>query len=264
MLKAIALVSLLVLSAGAVAQDRPAAGPEIHFTANAGVMVGVDGARFLIDALMGDGLDGYTKSEGAERAKLEAGQPPFDVDAILATHWHEDHFSAHAVAAHLSRNPRAVLVSSVEIAQRVRAIVPALAPRLKGVTPLPGTFQTVDVAGVPVRVLRIRHNKVRRNPEEHVGYLVGRSATVLHTGDADPVADNFTLMKQLPPVDVGLMPTWYLETPEMRRFVATSIAPRRIFGMHLTAEMADTIRKKIGDPSVTLLVKPVPATGQPR
>ncbi len=64
-----------------------------------------------------------------KRARLESASAPYDaVDAILITHWHEDHFSPEAVAAHLTRNGHAVLVSSPEVggagARRRRSIRP--------------------------------------------------------------------------------------------------------------------------------------------
>ena len=57
--------------------------------------------------------------------------------------------------------------------------------------------------------------------------------TVLHVGDADPAADNFALLATLPRVDVALLPYWYVLTDNSRRFVAASIAPRRIVAMHM-------------------------------
>jgi hypothetical protein len=65
-------------------------------------------------------------------------------------------------------------------------------------------------------------------------------------GDADPAPDNFTLLRMLPKVDTALLPFWYVLDEANRRFVATSIAPRRIVGVHLpradAAEVARTLR----------------------
>ena len=179
------------------------------------MLVTTAGRRFLIDAPIRESLAPYATSSPAERASLEGARAPYaDVDAILITHWHEDHFSAEAVAAHLSSNPRTILVSSPEIVDRVRGVAPALAAsRLRAVLPAPGQSQRVDVGGTPVRVLRIRHNPTRRPPEQHLGFLIGDSAPVLHVGDADPTADNFALLRSLPPVDLAFLPFWYVATP---------------------------------------------------
>jgi L-ascorbate metabolism protein UlaG (beta-lactamase superfamily) len=87
-------------------------------------------------------------------------------------------------------------------------------------------------------VLRIRHNPARRLPEQHVGFLIGNTARVLHVGDADPEADNFALLRSLPTVDIALLPFWYVLGEANRRFVAESIHPARIVAMHLPPDDA--------------------------
>ena len=217
----------------------------MRYVANAGMLVSIEGASFLIDAPTRDGITPYETSPADERTRLEEAKPPYDdVDAILVTHWHEDHFSPEAVAAHLGRNPRAVFISSPEVVTRLRAARPDLAAnRIRAVLPPPGQSEEVTVGGVTVRVLRIRHNPTRRLPEQHVGFLIGTRATVLHVGDGDPAPDNFTLLRTLPQVDTALLPFWYVLDEANRRFVATSIAPRRIVGMHLA-----TCRRRRGCP----------------
>ena len=151
----IATVVLCVLIPGYLVGStlrQPASTPvSVHYVANAGVLVEMAGARVLIDAPIRDGIPPYTTSSADERTRLERAQPPYaDVDAILITHWHEDHFSAEAVAAHLASNRRAVLASSPEVVARVRAVAPALeVARLREVLPAPGASERVNVGPRP-------------------------------------------------------------------------------------------------------------------
>lgn len=209
--------------------------PELRYVANSGVLVTVGGRRFLIDAPIRDGIAPYATSPAIERNRLETARPPYDdVDAILITHWHEDHFSPEAIAAHLAHNPRALFVSSPEVVERLRRVAPDLpAARLRPVLPSPGHSEQVWVAGVPVHVLRVRHNPSRRLPEQHVAFLIDDSTPVLHVGDADPTADNFALLRALPNVDLALLPFWYVVNETNRRFFAESIRPRRVVAIHL-------------------------------
>jgi L-ascorbate metabolism protein UlaG (beta-lactamase superfamily) len=241
-----------------------AAAVEVRYVANAGMLVAVDGARFLIDAPIREGIAPYATSPAPERARLESAAAPYDaVDAVLVTHWHEDHLSPEAVAAHLAANPGAVLVSSPEVVERVRAVAPRLsAPRLRAVLPAPGTSTSVTVAGVPVRVLRIRHNDARRFPEQHVGFLVGEHATVLHVGDADPTAANFALMRALPRVDVALLPFWYVLGAANRRLVE-QIAPRRVVGMHLPPADAAEVGARLRAEAVEAVLATNPGQALP-
>ena len=163
------------------------------------------------------------------------------------------------LAAHLGRNPRAVFISSPEVVTRLRAARPDLpADRVRAVLPAPGQSEEVTVGGVTVRVLRIRHNPTRRLPEQHVGFLIGTRATVLHVGDADPAPDNFTLLRALPQVDTALLPFWYVLDEANRRFVATSIAPRRIVGMHLPRADAAEVARKLRAAGVEVDLPPEP------
>lgn len=211
------------------------AGPEVRYIANSGMLVSVEGRRFLIDAPLRDGLPPYATSSVAERAMLEEARGAYaDVDAILITHWHEDHFSAEAVAAHLTNSPRTILVSSPEVVDRVRALLPNLpAARLRAVLPMAGRSLRVDVGGVTVQVLRIAHSPGRRVPEQHVGFLIEGATPVLHVGDAEPRADNFTVLKALPAVDLAFVPFWFVSNAANRGMVEAAIRPRRIVAMHV-------------------------------
>ena len=163
------LVASMPIGTAAVAID------DLRYVANSGMLVATSGRRFLIDAPIRDGIVPYATSSPDERTRLEGATAPYaEVDAILVTHWHEDHFSAAAVAAHLLRSPRTLFISSPEVVERLRTAAPGLpASQTRAVLPAPGGVEQVDVSGVPVRVLRIRHNPSRRLPEQHVGFLIG-------------------------------------------------------------------------------------------
>lgn len=228
----------------------------IRYVANSGMLVDTAGRRFLIDAPIREGIAPYATSTADERRRLESALPPYDrIDAILVTHWHEDHFSAEAVAAHLAHDARTIVVSSPEVIDRLRRVAPDLsAERLRAVLPAAGTSERIDVAGVPVHVLRIRHNAARRLPEQHVGFLLGDAAPILHVGDADPVADNFTVLRRLPEPDVALLPFWYVTDAQGRAMVHAAIRPRRVVAMHAPpADVTQIAPQLAGAPSAIVL-----------
>lgn len=254
----VATAGPFTITAGRLAPGS--ADPRLRYVANAGVLVSKDGSRVLIDAPIRGGIAPYATSDAVERERLEGALPPYaEVDAILITHWHEDHFDADAVAAHLVRNPRAVLISSPEVVQRVRSAAPHVPPRrLHGVLPAPGRSQRLMVGRLAVRVLRMRHNPTRRLPHQHVGFLLGEANAILHTGDADPSPANFSMLRELPSVDLALLPFWYVISDANRRVVCDAIAPRRIAALHVPpADAADTIRRlDAPDRGVTVLGTP--------
>jgi L-ascorbate metabolism protein UlaG (beta-lactamase superfamily) len=232
----------------------------LRYVANAGVLLSSGETDLLIDAPIRDGIPPYATSSADERDKLERALAPYDgVDAILVTHWHEDHFSADAVAAHLLRNRRAILISSPEVVERVRKVAPSIPEeQLRAVLPAPGASQLTRIGSLPVRVLRIAHNPTRRLPEQHVGFLVGDSSAVLHTGDANPTRENFALLRNLPAVDLALVPFWFMQTAANREFVADAVAPRRVVAMHLPPADAEGVRLAFASAAVRaiLLIQP--------
>jgi L-ascorbate metabolism protein UlaG (beta-lactamase superfamily) len=248
------LLVVALHSVGATPQRRECA---VTYVANAGVLFESNDQKFLFDAPIRDSIPPYAKPTADDSKRLESAAPPFDnVDAILITHWHEDHLSADAVAAHLRSSPSTRLISSQEVVDRVRKSAASAVPAAQfiAVTPAPGTSQRAAGSGTPVHVLRLRHNPTRRLPEQHVGFLVEGCRTVLHTGDADPAADNFTLMGSLPRVDTALLPFWYMLGEHNRQFVATSIKPARILGMHIPPADTDKMKSQLsGVNNLTLL-----------
>ena len=187
-----AAVSLVALhqfrSLPAFASSAPAT--DVRYVANSGMLVTASGRRFLIDAPIRDGIAPY-RDELGRGARLARRRPRTicrrrrDSDYALARGPLQRRRRGRAP---VSSNPRAILVPRPpDIVDRVRGVAPALAAaRLRAVLPPPGQSQRVDIAGTPVRVLRIRHNPSRRLPEQHLGFLIGDSAPVLHVGDAIP------------------------------------------------------------------------------
>ena len=209
------------------------------------------------DAPIREGISPYATPTTEQRRSLESATAPFDnVTAILITHWHEDHFSAEAVAAHLRSSPSTRLVSSAEVVQRVKAVAgPAVpAAQFNAVTPEPGASERATGSGVPCTCSAsgtIRRGGCRSSTSAFSSKVAARCFT---RGDADPAADNFSLLRSLPPVDTALLPFWYVMDDSNRRFVASSIGPRRILGIHLPpSEAADMTKRLSAMKELTLL-----------
>jgi L-ascorbate metabolism protein UlaG (beta-lactamase superfamily) len=251
-----------VAGASSSSTHQVAPSPEVRYVANSGVLVTVSGRRFLIDAPIRDGIPPYATSSAGEREALERARPPYhDVDVILITHWHEDHFSAEAVAAYLSNSARTILVSSPEVVERVRkAAPPAVASRLRAELPPPGGVSQVMLIDVQVSVLRLRHNPTTRLPEQHLGFLIGESKAILHVGDAAPSADNFARLKTLPAVDLAFVPFWYVSDDDNRRMVEESIRPRRIIAMHVPPADAAKVAGSLRAANVNAVLADKPGT----
>lgn len=99
-------------------------------------------------------------------------------DAVLVTHEHPDHYHPE----HLAATDAAVFTISA-VAERLRADAPGLVERLTVVEP----GQSLEVAGIPVRVVGERHAVIHPEMQrfDNSGYVLTLDdVRVYHPGDA--------------------------------------------------------------------------------
>jgi L-ascorbate metabolism protein UlaG (beta-lactamase superfamily) len=213
-------------------------GVTVTFLANEGVLLSSGTQKVLIDALF-DPYRGYAlPHDSTQRALREARAPYDNVDVVLVTHWHGDHFGAAPVAAHLQANPRATLVTSAQVIDSLRRYAPARdipASRTQARAVGSGERRREVVNGVPVEILGVTHGSGRNESVEHRGYIVeigGRR--VLHLGDTQFTEAEFSRLRlDTARIDVALLPAWALT--EERAIVERWIKPRQIVAIHMQA-----------------------------
>jgi len=229
------------LAIGSASSQAPANqdGVSITFLANEGVLLSSGTKKVLIDALFLKYETGYAVPADSTQAALQAARAPFDgVDLVLVTHRHGDHFHPAPVAAHLRANPRAVLLTSRQVIDSLRAHAPARAlpaPRLLARTTAPGTRRREMVNGVTVELLGLPHGGRRHRRVEHLGYVVelgGRR--VLHVGDTEFTEAAFAPFRlDTARIDVALLPLWAVTGREGRRVIERWIRPRQVVAFHV-------------------------------
>jgi len=237
----VATASASSLSAQRAPQVAPAGRDSlvITFLANEGVMLSSGGTTVLIDALFGDGLRGYGIVTQPTRTALERGQPPFDrVNAVLATHVHNDHFEARPVFEHLKHNAGATFVSSTEAVRQVRAVdavaTRAMAARLIGIDPPKAQRVRIATAGnATIYALGLPHGG-RDDVPVNVGFVVDIGGwRVMHVGDGDVSPAEFASLRlgELG-IDVALLSPHYLTNAGLRDAVRRDIKPTTVAVIH--------------------------------
>lgn len=170
-------------------------------TANAGVLLTLDGITVL--------LDGVCRQSGAYY-----GTPEEEIQSLLAcppditafTHGHLDHFDR-------------------SFAQKLyhKTLRPVLGP--EGLLKVGSICEPVQAGTVTVTPIPSRHIGVAGKDTPHVSFLVQGSKRILFTGDASPVA-----LKDMR-ADVLIAPYAYATTPGSWQ-IASQIAPELIL-LHL-------------------------------
>lgn len=160
----------------------------VTYLANAGFLITGDGKKILIDALPEKSILEAGLSPDVVQAILTA-QPPFnDIDLILVTHSHWDHFSIENVISHMKNDAQAVLVSTVDVVNAVIADDKNLEARLVPIQLQRKECRHITVNDIDLQILSLSHGQ-GTSPVENLGFIITLGGVMLfHTGDMDPDA----------------------------------------------------------------------------
>jgi L-ascorbate metabolism protein UlaG (beta-lactamase superfamily) len=203
-----------------------ASGIKITYLANEGVLLDCHGEKVFVDALFRDSLDEYARNPPDVQEKMETGKPPFDgVVLALATHFHLDHWDAGAIARFLKNNPHAVFASTPD----ATAMLPwSMRQRIHSMWPGKSEPLQLQIGDIAVDAFPLDHGAA-----QNLAYRISMCGQVLmHLGDAEASEKDFAAVLQAGPVDVGMLPFWWLQDPKGSEFVKEKWKPRQIVVLH--------------------------------
>ena len=209
----------------------------ITYVGNEGFLIEVAGRKVLIDALYRSGVPGYVAHPPERRRQLERADAPFDnVDVVLATHYHADHFDPMAVGSHLVNNRRAQFVSTNQAVLALEDEFPAwrhILPRVTASLPAEGTLDTLDLGGVQVTSLNLHHGRSR--PVENLGFVIEIDGwRFLHIGDTEATPDELASLGlgELD-IDVFFVPYWFLAYSDWDGQIEPAVGSPTLVPMHI-------------------------------
>ena len=180
---------------------------EIQRTANAGVLLKMDGVSILLDGLC-DAVGEYLPTT-ADMARQLLENPP---DLLAVTHYHADHCSEALLLPYRKQNLRPIL----------------------GPESLPlGSARIGEVTVTPVNSRHL--GKVEPNLQ-HVSYIIQGSKCVWFMGDAAPL--QWKGRTDLPSADVVIAPYAYCNTESAWNL--TCALGKQVVLLHLPARESDS------------------------
>lgn len=191
-------------------------------TANAGILLKIDGVSILLDGVSEE-LYPYFRTPAEIRQKLCEHIP----DVLAFTHMHQDHYD-NDYAAHYQKTTQRSCLG-------------------------PESLYPVRINGVKLQGINTRH--IGKADVPHVSFVISGSKTMWFMGDATPAS--LKQMKEMPKPDVLFVPFAYGLTPSAWRDTKETGAKSIVF-LHLPEPRCDelgiweNIRKNTADTSVLI------------
>ncbi|MBQ3252083.1 MAG: MBL fold metallo-hydrolase [Oscillospiraceae bacterium] len=187
---------------------------EIRRTANAGVLLKLDGVSILLDGVCRE-IKPYPATPPEERAKLCESYP----DMVCYTHAHKDHYDP-TFAAEYGKQTGGVILGPEE---------------------LPGCNSTMaagSVGGVTVTPIPSRHIGGAGKTVSHASFIVKGSQCVWFLGDSSPLL--WKDRTDLPKPDFLFVPYAYTTTPTGWT-ITRNLGAKKTVLLHMPAREEDTI-----------------------
>ena len=197
---------------------------------NSGFMIEAGGKKVLIDAFFGE-FGNYSLPEYELDTLLNA-KPPFDnVNLVLASHDHSDHFSAERVSQFLENSPSTIFVSTSQAVNQIHGFD----TRIEALDPRDNIPVDTEVNGLQIKAFYLSHSDVPAGSEEtfNNGYLVTMGGiTLFHTGDIPNLREILPFQLAENPLDFAFIPHLFMYYQSDIRVLENDIGARYLFPIH--------------------------------
>ena len=186
---------------------------KIRRTANAGVLLELDGVSVLMDGVCQE-VQPYLATPPEEREKLSTRWP----DVLLFTHAHKDHYDPDFAAA-FQRQTDGVILGPVDL------------PGCKAI------MQEMKIGTLQILPIGSRHIGAAGKNTSHVSFVVNGTSCVWFLGDASPL--QWKNISYLPKPDVVIVPYAYAASSSAWQIVK-EFAPSQVVLLHLPPRENDS------------------------
>lgn len=223
----------------------------IRYIANEGVLIRAGGKQVLIDGLHREYRPAYAFPPPDLQKLLENAGKPYDkINFLLVSHVHLDHFHPISIGSYLKNNPKAMLISSDEVAGDVSKNFADYEKIKAQINPVAHEWKKAiefERDGVKIKFLGLKHSGERFASIQNLGHLIEIGGKkFLHIGDADMTAENFSafnLAKEN--IDVAILPFWFLTSDEGRSLVKEQFNPKTIIAVHISPDESESVSAEL-------------------
>lgn len=238
MIRPFLLFCTLILALPAIGQHT------ITYIANEGILIQSEEKTLLIDAIFDDYYEQYAAPSEQTIHHMNAKESPYQtIDLLLITHAHLDHFNPAMVGKFMTAHRETVLVCPNQAIDSIAKFYPnttSIKSRLNGVAPIPA-WQSLFLGGISMKTAFVRHGGKQNYGVDNQIYLMNVDGKkILHIGDAEMDMAHFSnLHLAQPPIDVALIPYWFLAYSPGVEIIRNQIKSKKLIAIHYP---------KVGDP----------------
>ncbi|MDO6447242.1 MBL fold metallo-hydrolase [Colwellia sp. 1_MG-2023] len=236
----------------------------VKYLGNEALFIHVANSKLLFDPFFHDNIQIYRLVPETIKTNIFNGKAPFnDIDLILISHAHRDHFAVDEVVNYLLRFEKTKLVAPQQAIDKINAHLNKLNKPFAQERLIPVKLNFGDqpwqlaIGNFIIDAVRIPHagwpsradveNMVFRVTLNHASTgSANTSATVMHMGDADPDDAHFLPYKrfwQQKKTDVNFPPYWFLFSAEGRDILDSIIGAKANIGVHVPMEVPKQLQK---------------------
>jgi L-ascorbate metabolism protein UlaG (beta-lactamase superfamily) len=237
------LTVLCLLQSGEPAEGGPKRALEVTYIANEGFMIAMGGTKILIDALQRS--KHYANPSDTLVANMIEGVPPFaDIDYVLVTHDHADHFNAEMVSRFLVHHPATQLIASSETCGKLAK--EGVADRQRtGIDLEMGHHRTIRSKKAEIVALRLEH--AGGGEITNLAFLVrAHGFMIVHVGDALLAQDQDDVRAfDWSSYKVDILFIGYGDTGSLtQQIIRNVIKPKHVVLMHIPPGEEESVRKE--------------------
>ena len=219
---------------------------EIAYINNEGFIIKSKKKKIIIDGLLRFGISADNKK------RMVKAEPPFNnIDLILATHDHADHFDANIVGVHLLNNKKAIFISTEQALKGLQTEFDEfnnISNRVISIYPKESEKILKTIKGIDLEIYNLRHGLNR--PIQNLGFHIHIDGKqILHIGDAQEITTDDLKVNGIDnkEIDIAFMPYWYLIYKDDRNVFQDIIRDSEVIAMHLgwVDEGLETVMSKL-------------------
>jgi L-ascorbate metabolism protein UlaG (beta-lactamase superfamily) len=241
------IISVILLGSLGITSENPI---EVTYVANEGVLIVSGSNKVLIDSLFDNPNPNYRAPSKEMQERMLSGSAPFDdVDLVLITHIHPDHFNPSFGARFMQNNPGVKLIAAQDAVTAMKENIEnweSVKDRVSSIDLEPGETSEKTVGAISIKIFRTLHSGDLESPHNLMYLIKMDGRTIFHEGDSagkQETFDAFDFSREN--IDLALVHFWFPLYPHGERIILDTLRPSHVGLIHLPIKLESDAPSKI-------------------